>query len=83
MNKKVSTHTYTIIKDKGKVVPAHAMRGYRGSGNIAVFIPNLSTRWELYSREGTPVPVEWKAGQAAEPVWTFWRREKSVVLAGT
>jgi len=25
------------------------------------------------------VPIEWVAGWAPEPVWTFWRTEKSLV----
>jgi hypothetical protein len=32
------------IKGKGKVVPAHAIKTYWGSGGIALLIPNLGTR---------------------------------------
>jgi hypothetical protein len=72
---------------KGKVVPVHAMKAYRGSGGIAPFILNLSTRWEVNCQHHTPapsplekeslVPFEEEAGWAPEPAWEFWRREKS------
>ena len=32
----------------------------------------------LYTRKITPVPTEEEAGWAPEPVWTFWRGEKSL-----
>jgi hypothetical protein len=36
----------------------------------------------IYRRERTPVTIEWKAAGASEPVWAFWRREKSLVPTG-
>jgi len=30
----------------------------------------------------TPVPIEYMAGWAPEPFWTFWRRETPLVTAG-
>jgi len=36
----------------------------------------------LYALEITLVPNENEGGTAPEPVWTFWRRDKSVVPAG-
>jgi hypothetical protein len=29
--------------------------------------------WHVWD---TPMPIEWEAGRAQQPVWTFWRREK-------
>jgi hypothetical protein len=36
----------------------------------------------LYVLEITLVPTEKDGGIAPEPVWTFWRRDKSVAPAG-
>ena len=56
---------------------------------MALLTLNLGTRWRwvvsftlrpLYPRNRTPMPIEWEAWLAEEPVWTLWRREKS--LAG-
>jgi hypothetical protein len=76
---------------KGKVVSAHTMKMYRRSIGITPLILDLGTRWRrvvnftsqtLYSLGKTSVPNEQEAGFAPEPVWTFWRREKSVATAG-
>jgi hypothetical protein len=40
---------------KAKVVPAHAMKAYRGSGSIAPFILTLSTGWEVNCQHHDPV----------------------------
>jgi hypothetical protein len=29
-----------------------------------------ATPWQLYLRQGDPVPIVWEAGWAAGPVWT-------------
>jgi hypothetical protein len=34
------------------------------------------------SKLRTTRPIEYEAGWSPEPVWTFWRREKSAFLAG-
>jgi hypothetical protein len=31
----------------------------------------------------TPVPIQYEAGWAPEPVWTFWKREKPLDPTGT
>ena len=35
-----------------------------------------------YSRERTPVPIEYEAGWAPEKLWTFWRQEIYVAPGG-
>jgi hypothetical protein len=42
-------------------------------------VVNVTPR-SLYPRERTPAPVEQEAEWATEPVWTFWRQEKSFSL---
>jgi hypothetical protein len=55
---------YREVKElNGKFVPIHVMKRYRGSWCVA-------PPW-------TPVPIEWGADLAPEPVWTIWWREKS------
>jgi hypothetical protein len=39
------SHPYKTIKGKGKVVPVHAMKAYRGSRGIALLILNFSAIW--------------------------------------
>jgi hypothetical protein len=55
-----------VVK-KGRFVPVHAMKAYRGSRCLALLILNLGARWRrvvditpqlLYSPERTPVPIE-------------------------
>ena len=41
---------------KGKVIPVHAMKAYRGSGSAAPLILNLGTRWEVNCQHHGPVP---------------------------
>jgi len=41
------------------------------------------TTWPLFPLERTPVSIEYEAGWAPEPVWTFWRREKYLDITGT
>jgi hypothetical protein len=36
----------------------------------------------LPPRKETTVPTEYEAGWASEPVWTLWRRENYLALAG-
>ena len=59
---------------------------------MAPLILNLGIRWSLvvsitlrplYSREGTPLPIEQEAGWATRPFWTFWPRGKLLVRNGT
>jgi len=60
------------------------------SGTAAPFLtPALDGGEWLTSRtfrftpqERTPLRIGQEAGWALEPVWAFWRREKSLFLAG-
>jgi len=57
-----------------KTITVHATRAYREAEvRVAPPIPNLSTRHLA--------PNEQETGQSVEPVWTFWRREKSLAPA--
>jgi hypothetical protein len=40
------------------------------------------TPWPLYPRDITPLSIKHEAGQAAELVWTFWKRDKTSTPAG-
>jgi hypothetical protein len=40
------------------------------------------TTWPLYPTEITPLGVKHAAGQEAELVWTFWKRDKTSTPAG-
>jgi hypothetical protein len=73
-----------------KIFSVHAMKAYSGSRGIAPLILNLSTRWRwvvnftpqlLYPQKISLVPIDYDAGWAPEPVWTFCRREKCSVCA--
>jgi hypothetical protein len=64
---------------KGKAVPVHAVKAYRGTRGIAPLILNLGTRWRwvvnftprpLYPRKINPVRTEEEAGLAPEPAYT-------------
>jgi len=68
----------------GGVVPAHAMKTYRGSGGIDPLIFNLGVRWRLavnmtprppYSQHRTQVIIE-------QAVWTFWGWGKNTLTIG-
>jgi len=59
------------------------MYAYRGSRGIAPVILNFSTTCKsvftfkplpLYTQEGTPVPTEYEAVWASEPVWMFGKK---------
>jgi hypothetical protein len=59
---------------------------------MAPLILKIGIRWRLvvsitlqpiYSREGTPVPIEQEAVWATQPVWTFWPRGKVLARNGT
>jgi hypothetical protein len=56
-----------------KTITVHAMRAYMEEVCVAPPIPNLSTR-HLASNEQ-------ETGKSVEPVWTFWRKEKSLAPA--
>jgi hypothetical protein len=48
-------------------------------------IPDLGTRWsgKHHDPAALPaVPIGWEAGWDPEPVWTLWRKEKSLPPAG-
>jgi hypothetical protein len=62
-----------------------------GSRGIVPVILNTNIKWilviyftpcPLYPHERTPVPIKQDTGWAPEPVWTFRRREKSLVFDG-
>jgi len=68
-----------MSSEKGKDVPVHTMKTYRGSKCIVPLILNHSSRWrsvvifmpqllEPWGKE-----LEYKAGWVPEPVWMFWR----------
>jgi hypothetical protein len=65
---------------KGRVVPVHAMKAYRGSRCLALLILNLGAGGRrvvdtmpqrFYSPEVTLVSIVQEAGWVAEPVWIF------------
>jgi len=64
---------------------------YKGSGGIALFILNLSTRWRWManftprspcSRGSIPVPTVYEAGYAPYPVWTVVKNRNSLSPVG-
>jgi len=78
------THTHVVF-------PVHTMKGHREKRGIAPLILNPGTRWGsvvnftprlLFYWERTPIPTEQDAGWAPEPVWSFWRRDKSPAPTG-
>jgi len=38
---------------------------------------------KIYPWGRTPIIIDWEAVRASEPVWMFWRREKSRTPTGT
>jgi hypothetical protein len=64
------------------------MKAYRGRGVIPPVTLNLYTRrteWPAltlaaFAQDRTSILTEYDAGWAPEPVWTPWRREKSLSL---
>ena len=75
-----------------KWFPVHIMKEYWETRGTASVILKLGTRKRLAVRftplatllpvKKAPVPIEQEVGWAPEPVWTFWRRQKSLVPAG-
>ena len=64
-------------KDKGEVIPVEVMKAYSESRGIASLILTLATTLRsivnftplpFYPRERTPVPTEYVAGWASQPV---------------
>jgi hypothetical protein len=67
----------TSLRHVGGVeIQLHAVLNSAPYGRV-----NITTR-PLYPLESTPVSIELEAGWSPETVWTFWRREKSLTLAG-
>jgi hypothetical protein len=61
------------------------------SGGVAPRVLNCDTRkkwvvslttWLLNPEGEMPVPAGWENGWTPAPVWTLWRKEKSLTLAG-
>jgi hypothetical protein len=89
MHKSLKLET-TVVKGKGKreeVFPVQAMKAYGGAE--VQFHSFLTTalngdEWltprpvRFTPRERTTIPIPQHAGWAAELVWVFWRREKSL-----
>jgi hypothetical protein len=72
--------TNTFVQSK--VAPLHATKAYRSTGRAPLLDGNeLRARATVYPGERNPVPINYEAHWALEPVWTFWRRVKSLVLA--
>jgi hypothetical protein len=76
---------FLLINGKGKAVPVHTMKAYRGSRCIAPLILTLSTGWKsvvnfilwlLYAQKMLLNRRMWARG-SSELVQTFWRRENS------
>jgi hypothetical protein len=74
------------VSIKGKVVPIHAMRAYRGRKGIVLHIHNCGTRcrWVVSITSLPSYSWYWLKrwlGGSPEPVWAFWRTEKSLYPA--
>jgi len=41
----------------GEVLPVQSHEAYRGSGSMALPIPNLSTKWEMSGQHHTPAAL--------------------------
>jgi hypothetical protein len=69
------------------LVPVHSMKAYWGSRGVyhRSFLTSALKGGEwLTSRPDRFIPVsaEYESGEAAKSVWTFWRKEQSLVFAG-
>jgi hypothetical protein len=85
------TKSHPIKKVQSKAFLVQALNAYRGSRGITPLILSLGTRWmsvvnitprPLYPQERTLLQIEYEAGWAPEPVWTFRRGEKALVPTG-
>jgi hypothetical protein len=63
---------------KGKTVPVHVMKAYRRSTALNIREWSTSHPGSFDSGKQPPVPTELGAEWAPEPVWMFWRKEKSL-----
>jgi len=64
------------------VFPVHAINAYKGIREITPLILNRGTtrRWKVNFRPRPLYPRELEAEWAPEPVWMFWKTEKSLAL---
>lgn len=71
-------------KVKGKVVPVHAMKAYKGNGGTDLLILKPGSGWRqvvsltlkpLYPYRKTPVPNAQNARWGPSQSGCFWRRE--------
>jgi hypothetical protein len=81
-----------MTRNRGTVFPIHTMMAYKGSRGTALLILNLSTRYkwivnftpQLLNPHPPPkkishIPTKQEAQWAPEPVWTFWRKKRTLM----
>jgi hypothetical protein len=52
------------------------LRRHIGGEEVELHSFVASVSGQLHARERTPVPTEFVAWWAPDPVWTFWRKQK-------
>jgi hypothetical protein len=77
MHKRPSKTLFLLGPHKGKVVPIRGVEAYR-------WVEALDRHEWSASLSGyiTPVLTEQETGSAPKPVWTLWKRYKSVASVG-